>query len=83
MEWVDVRTMLKADNGGLAGTTTMPPLNSEIYTLPRTTALAIKLMVATGVGVGELTQKLEAENSDGKNDKSGRWHNARGSGSPR
>jgi hypothetical protein len=34
--------------------------------------LAIKLMVATGVGVGELTQKLEAENSDGKNDKSGR-----------
>ena len=64
VEWVDVRTMLKADGGCLAGPPTL--LNSELHTLSRTTALAIKLMVATGVRVGELTQiKLSNISNDG------------------
>jgi site-specific recombinase XerD len=56
VEWVDVRTILKGDGCALfTASSGIPALFSELHTLSRTTALAIKLMVSTGVRVGELT----------------------------
>ncbi|WP_162238158.1 tyrosine-type recombinase/integrase [Rhizobium sp. Leaf306] len=67
VEWVDVRTMLKADGGTLSTASSgMPAFSSELHPLSRTTGLAIKLMVSTGVRVGELTQiKLSNISNDG------------------
>lgn len=67
VEWVDVRTMLKGECGALSTASSgIPALSSELHTQSRTTALAIKLMVSTGVRVGELTQiKLSNISNDG------------------
>lgn len=67
VEWVDVRTMLIGNGGTLSTASSgMPAFCSELHTLSRTTALAIKLMVSTGVRVGELTQiKLSDISNDG------------------
>lgn len=57
VEWVDVQTMLKMGGDGLFKASSGPPaLSNELHTLTSTTKLAIKLMVATGVRVGELTR---------------------------
>lgn len=56
VEWVDIQTMLKADAGTTCDTASMPPAFSDkIYAASTTTTLAIKLLVSTGVRVGELT----------------------------
>ena len=67
VEWVDVRTMLKGDGAAFSTMSSgMPALSSELHTPSKTTALAIKLMVSTGVRVGELTQiKLSNISNDG------------------
>ncbi|WP_052161322.1 tyrosine-type recombinase/integrase [Hoeflea sp. BAL378] len=67
VEWVDVRTMLKETDGERSkASSSIPALSSELHTISKTTALAIKLMVATGVRVGELTQiKLSNISNDG------------------
>ncbi len=67
VDWVDVRTMLKSQIGtkvGVAGA--VPAYAGDIHAIARTTALAIKLMVTTGVRVGELTRiKLSNISNDG------------------
>ena len=67
VEWVDVRSMLKGVGYARPNQTfAMPALASNLYGIPNTTALAIKLMVATGVRVGELTRiKLSTISNDG------------------
>lgn len=67
VEWVDVRTMLKGNGGEPSKASSgIPTLSSELHSVSRTTALAIKLMVATGVRVGELTRiKLSNISNDG------------------
>lgn len=63
VEWIDVQTMLKADCNVEAGA---PAPHREPPMLSSTTAMAIKLMVATGVRVGELTRiKLSDISNDG------------------
>lgn len=60
VDWVDVRTMLKSQIGVAAA---VPAYADNIHAVP---ALAIKLMVTTGVRVGELTRiKLSSISNDG------------------
>lgn len=67
VEWVDVRAMLKGNCGEPSKASSgIPTLSNELHSVSRTTALAIKLMVATGVRVGELTRiKLSNISNDG------------------
>jgi integrase/recombinase XerD len=67
VEWVDVKAMLKG-YGAAHPTASSSPLESSnrFHALSRTTTLAIKLMVSTGVRVGELTRiKLSNISNDG------------------
>jgi integrase/recombinase XerD len=67
VEWVDVRAMLKGDGAAYSATSSRTSAPSgEIISQSRTTVLAIKIMVSTGVRVGELTQiKLSNISNDG------------------
>lgn len=67
VDWVDVRTMLKAQVSPQTGVAAaIPAYGNEIHAVSRTTALAIKLMITTGVRVGELTRiKLSSISNDG------------------
>lgn len=67
VDWVDVRTMLKSRSGAPSGVAAaIPAYANEVHAVSRTTALAIKLMITTGVRVGELTRiKLSSISNDG------------------
>lgn len=67
VEWVDVRTMLtaapSAESKIVPNVTSLP---SQEYSVRRSTGLAIRLMITTGVRVGELTRiKLSSISNDG------------------
>ncbi len=67
VDWVDVRTMLKSQIGTYTGVAAAIPSHAnDVHSVSRTTALAIKLMITTGVRVGELTRiKLTNISNDG------------------
>lgn len=66
VERVDVKTMLKMQTGAIGIAAATPPYPNERHATSRITTLAIKLMVSTGVRVGELTRiKLSNISNDG------------------
>jgi integrase/recombinase XerD len=66
VEWVDVRTMLTKPPAPPSLQQATTTTSSLVYSTARTTGLAIRLMITTGVRVGELTRiKLSSISNDG------------------